>query len=196
MTNYADLRPHLQTGDIVLFSGKGGISEIIKRLSCSKWSHVGMVVRSDEWDMVLLWESVIVSVTPDVETGKTGQGVQLVPLSGTLGSYYGEASVRQIKTPLLPSQRKTLEAFRHEMTGRPYEQNHFELLRAVVDDFGTQNTRNLSSLFCSELVAEAFQRMGLLPESPASNEYTPADFSDGARVPIVTHGPELPVARG
>ncbi|MEZ5578085.1 MAG: hypothetical protein R3F40_00820 [Candidatus Competibacteraceae bacterium] len=33
------------TGDILLFSGKGGISEGIKFFTLSKWSHVGMVYK-------------------------------------------------------------------------------------------------------------------------------------------------------
>jgi hypothetical protein len=37
---------------------------------------------------------------------------------------------------------------------------------------------DLTSLFCSELVAEAYQRLGLLDESTPSNEFTPADFSE------------------
>jgi hypothetical protein len=39
---------------------------------------------------------------------------------------------------------------------------------------------DLSSLFCSELVAESYQVMGLLPagkKDKPSNEYVPADFS-------------------
>jgi hypothetical protein len=35
----------------------------------------------------------------------------------------------------------------------------------------------LSSLFCSELVAEVYQKMGLLTEKLPSNEYIPKDFS-------------------
>ena len=36
----------------------------------------------------------------------------------------------------------------------------------------------MSSLFCSELLAEAYQRMLLLSEDMPSNEYTPADWSE------------------
>jgi len=35
----------------------------------------------------------------------------------------------------------------------------------------------LSSLFCSEYVAESFIRVGLLPKNPPSNAYTPQDFN-------------------
>ena len=42
---YQDIRSQLKTGDILLFSGKGGISEGIKFFTLSKWSHVGMVYK-------------------------------------------------------------------------------------------------------------------------------------------------------
>ena len=57
-----------------------------------------------------------------------------------------------------------------------------ELLRAAWDRLGgLSRSEDLSSLFCSELVAEAYQAMGLLDEPPRglpSNEYVPIDFSD------------------
>lgn len=40
------------------------------------------------------------------------------------------------------------------------------------------NKEYISSLFCSELVAEAYQKMGLLTEKLPSNEYIQKDFSE------------------
>jgi hypothetical protein len=57
---------------------------------------------------------------------------------------------------------------------RPYEQKRLQLLRA---SRRRNRTKDLSSFFCSEFVAEAYQRMGLLPPKPPSNNYTPRDFS-------------------
>jgi hypothetical protein len=71
---------------------------------------------------------------------------------------------------------------RKELSRKPYERSQIELLKAAYDGFGGASSgEDLSSLFCSELVAEGYQAMGLLPEFPAglpSNEYTPIDFSD------------------
>ena len=188
---YDDIRPGLQTGDIVLFSGKGSISDIIKRVTACKWSHVGMVLKSEDWDMALLWESTTLSNIADLESGVPRQGVQLVPLSARLASYDGEVSIRALTTPLISSQRETLKAFRKEMTGRAYEEDKLELARSAYDGWGGGNREDLSSLFCSELVAEAFQRIGLLSEAIPSNEYTPKDFSTEARKVMNTHGPEV-----
>ena len=43
--------------------------------------------------------------------------------------------------------------------------------------FLRNDEEDLSSLFCSELVAEAYQRMGILDPERSSSEYTPDDFS-------------------
>ena len=67
---YGNIRPTLETGDIVLFSGKGGISTGIKWITNSKWSHVGMVLKLTQFDAVLIWESTTLSDIKDIESGK------------------------------------------------------------------------------------------------------------------------------
>ena len=55
-----------------------------------------------------------------------------------------------------------------------------------------QNTHeDLSSLFCSELVAAAYQRMGLIKNDRPSNTYTPDDFSSARDASILNEGVEL-----
>ncbi len=193
MQPYFDLRESIQTGDIILFSGKGGISTGIKWMTNSPWSHVGMALRITGWDLVMLWESTTLSNIRDVETGEEKQGVQLVPLSERLKRYDGAVCVRHLIVDRDNSMLSKLEAFRHDMKGRPYEKSKIELLKAAYDGPLGLNQEDLSSLFCSELVAEAYQRMGLLPNSPHSNEYTPKDFSQEKELLLLKGrlGPEI-----
>ena len=72
---------------------------------------------------------------------------------------------------------KKLDALRKELRGRPYEQNYAELFKSAYDFMSGANEEDLSSLFCSELVAEAYQQLGMLKNQKPSNEYVPADFS-------------------
>ena len=55
LASYHEIRTELKTGDIVLFSGKGGISAGIKWGTLSRWSHVGMILSLDEYDFVTIW---------------------------------------------------------------------------------------------------------------------------------------------
>lgn len=201
---YVDIRDELASGDLILFSGKGRISGAIKWFTAGRWSHVGIVHRIDSHDMVLLWESTTLTSLRDVETGRAMHGVQTVPLSERIRQYQGEMALRKLVAPeegeTSGSFPRLLSALRREFAGRPYERSKLQLLRSALDGPGWFENReeDLSSFFCSELVAEAYQRMGLLLE-PAeggrpSNEYVPEDFGaarslqleDGYRL-----GPEI-----
>jgi hypothetical protein len=188
--SYADLRSGLKTGDILLFSGKGGISDGIKFFCGSKWSHVAMVYRILDGleDSVFCWESTTLSNIPDAETGKLTKGVQRVELSERLERCFAagyEVSVRKLNQKLDMNMLKALDDFRRKISGRPYEKNRLELIKSAYDGWLGQNKEDLSSLFCSEMVAEAYQRMGLLPETISSNEYTPKDFSDERKLSLL-----------
>ena len=108
----------------------------------------------------------------DIETGKVTQGIELLPLKEKVFSgWYSRVAVRQLKN-ITDKKReemtKHLLDFKKELGERPYEKKKLELIRSALDfheDFLTflkNEEEDLSSLFCSELVAAAYQRMGLL----------------------------------
>ena len=186
----------LDTGDIVLFSGKGAVSHGIKWFTVSRWSHLGVVLRLPERENLLLWESLTKGYMVDVEHGEIRRGVQLVDLARRIASYDGGVAVRRLDIQRTDEMQRAVDRLREELAGRPYEQSNIELIRAAVDIKPiklTENVEDLSSIFCSELVAETYQRMGLLPEDIPSNEYTPHDFSADRTLPLVTGslGPEI-----
>ncbi len=193
---YSEIRDELKTGDIVLFSGKGGISAGIKWGTLSRWSHVGMILSLDEYDFVTIWESTTLSNISDLDYQKPRKGVQLVPLSSRVNKYKGDIAIRQLGDVEFNSDNvKDLMQLRREVTGREYEKDTLELIKAAYDGPFGHNEEDLSSLFCSELVAEAYQRLGLLDEEKPSNEYTPADFSDKRGLELLEGnlGPEIMV---
>ncbi len=174
---YDRARNQLKTGDILLFSGNGLFSRIIQLGTLSPWSHVGMVLNIAEWDMVLCWESTSLGSLEDVNSGRATQGVQLVPLRERIATYDGRVSTRRLLEPLDEKQCATLREFRKSMRGLPYETHHVELAMAALDFTNIEFGEDLSSLFCSELIAEAMRRVGVLGLDKLSNEYTPSDFA-------------------
>ncbi|QDT98675.1 C40 family peptidase [Gimesia aquarii] len=188
MPRYEEIRDQFKTGDIILFSGKGAFSSMIKLFSGGKWSHIGMVIRLPDFDdAVLLWESTTLTNTSDVEFNSSIKGVQLVALSERISRYAGEISLRPLNKPINESMYSDLSQLRHKLSRRPYERDELELLRSAWDGIAGANSEDLSSVFCSELVAEAYQSMGLLPEPPVglpSNEYTPLDFSEARELKL------------
>ncbi len=177
--DYNEIRKILDTGDMVLFSGKGPISNMIKVMTRSKWSHVGMVIKIKEWDMVLLWESTTLSSIKDLQSGTIRQGIQLVPLSERIKAYKGKIGIRLLNVYRTASMKANLSLLRREIAGRPYEEDKIELFKSVYKYY--PGAEDLSSLFCSESFAEGYQRMNLLEEPPKgfpSNKYSPARLAD------------------
>lgn len=173
-----DSTPKLKTGDIVLFSGHGPISTGIKIGTASRWSHVGMIVRIADFDMVAVWESTTLKTVKDSKSTYV-KGVQLNQLRERIIQYNGDIAIRRLEGIEFSSEDlKKLSELRRELTGRPYEKNKLDLIKAAYDGPGGANKEDLSSIFCSELVAEAYQTLGLLPETLASSEFVPADFSE------------------
>lgn len=176
---YNEIRTQLKTGDIVLFSGSSPISHGIKLLTFSKWSHIGMVFKLPEIDTIFLWEATTGSNIADAIDGKIKHGVRLVLLSERIQTYQGEVAIRQLNGfDMTQDQHRSLMQLRNQLKNKRYEENELELMKSAFDGpFGT-NQEDLSSLFCSELVAEAYQCLGLLDESIPSNEYIPKDFAE------------------
>ncbi len=180
---YATLRRTLKTGDLVFFAGRGLVSDSIKAVTDSRWSHVAMVMVLPEYDFVCLWESTTLSNLKDLNLGHSHEGVQLVPLSTRLRHYEGDMALRKLEDVRLGKRDlQKLMALRRRLSGRPYEESTLELMTAAYDGPLGEQKENLSSLFCSELVAETYQALGLIRcgrKDKSSNEYTPADFSEG-----------------
>lgn len=180
--------PKLQTGDLVLFSGATSSGAIIKFFDRAQFSHIGIITRTKYSSQVLVWEaSTNKAGLVDVESGKVRRGVELLPLKNKIFSgWYNRVAIRQL-TGIEDDKRQEiyeeLLKFRKEVQGRPYEKNKSELILSAIDfqedylSFLRNTKEDLSSLFCSELVAAAYQRMGLLDDKRLSNEYTPDDFA-------------------
>src|SRR5688500_18814624 len=103
LERYEKLRSSIRTGDCILFSGKGRESNLIKRVTISKFSHVGMAlwltpVSTDEPRLFLI-ESTTLNTVPDI-SGSYRRGVQMIPLAQRLEGYEGEAWWLPLKQPL------------------------------------------------------------------------------------------------
>ena len=123
----------------------------------------------------------------DLESGEVRRGVELLPLrSKVFSGWYNRVAIRRL-TGISDEKReemyRKLLLFRKEVQGRPYEKSNLELIRSAFDfheehlSFLKNTKEDLSSLFCSELVAEAYKRMHLIETDKHSNEFTPDDFS-------------------
>jgi len=178
MCKYNDNRDNLDTGDIVLYSGSGPFSRLIQFGCMSKWSHVGMVVRSNELGVVLVYQSTTIDKVKDYLDGELKNGVQINQLSESIATYSGDVAVRRLQDyERTPEVLQALNSLRIEYRDRPYEADKMELIKAAYDGAFGKNIPDVSTLFCSELVAECLKVMGGHDCAIPSNEFTPEDFA-------------------
>lgn len=180
---YARVRDQLKTGDLILFSGHTVAARAVRWFTRSPWSHIGMVVRLPEYaDTPLLWESTRASPVADIHCGRILDGVQLVSLDAKVATYPGVVAVRRLMGVQSCRERsERLETLLEEWSAQPYRNLVKKNLLAWWQ--GPEAVHMSRGGFCSELVAEVYQQLRLLPRDKPSMRYTPSDF-----------GPETPLS--
>ena len=107
---YNTIRESVRTGDVFAFSGKGRTSNVIKRVTNSQYSHVGMALwitpMHSQLSRLFIIESTTLNDIPDV-SGEYRRGVQMVPLAQRLEGYDGDCWWVPIKVPILDDDEKT-----------------------------------------------------------------------------------------
>lgn len=162
---YESIRPQLKTGDILLFSGRGFASNLIKLATWSKFSHVA-TVKVGKNGLRYCWESTTMN--------KGESGVQSTPLCEKLREYNGRVWVRRLHIGRGPEFYQAVDAYDLDIGGTRYESNLWELAGAAMP---WRNTVDFTTIFCAEKEAEFLKRVGAIKTGLPSNEFTPADFS-------------------
>jgi hypothetical protein len=181
----------LKTGDLVLFSGEGPARGLFKWFGRPAWMHVGLVLRGPEDSEPLLWEAAREGPRP---------GTLVVRLAQRMAGFRGRMSVRCLNRPLASAQCQRLDALRREMAARPRARGLLDLMGAAEDGWLGARRDNLGDPTDAELVAEAYQRLGLLPDvahgGVLPGEYRPRQFAEGHGLELKSGyalGPELPL---
>jgi len=175
--DYANVRNQIQPSDVIAFSGKGSVSEVIKQATRSTVSHVG----------VILEPQLLIEGGPQEESSlqimeSTPRGVRIRQLSDLIKSYSG----KMWWLPLSDAVREKMDLrkfhyFLLSQEHKPYDvpQAIKSALDALDDDLRlgqvTHNIEDFSRLFCSELVAAALEASGAISHLNAS-EVTPIDL--------------------
>jgi hypothetical protein len=191
---YSDIREELKVGDVIAFSGKGRVSNLIKFATRSDISHVGIVLESNSPElghMVHIIESTSIATTPDIITKELFKGVQIQQLSRRIEHADGQVYHCPLKRELEECQRiRMVDWLRYKHT----ERTPYDTIQALgsgldlLDGLGLENEPDFSSLFCSELVAKAYQVAGILSKDINPSEQTPEDIMN---LDILERGSEI-----
>lgn len=179
---FENICKQLHTGDLVFFHGGSWKSQVIRWFTFSEWSHVGIVLRLP--GKLLLLESVATEDhIHDFITEKPRTGVRLINLlDAAFSSHTKYMAVLKIEWPdhdIFTSAHEALVRFIQDEHGKPYESDWTTLLKLVFNFRPlAPNQLDTREYYCSELVAEAYKHMDLLPSDFNSSDTSPATFFD------------------
>lgn len=169
VVSYASIRNQVKPGDVIAYGGTGTISNVIKMATKHPCSHVETVMQSiynDKGDRVNL---AIGSTS--LGTGKSG--VKVRRLSECVESYDGK--IWWLALSDFSRNTLNMDAFLTFLLAQ--KDKDYDVAQAIGSAFDMffENDEDFSRLFCSELIAGAFEAGGLLTKINAS-ELTPADI--------------------
>lgn len=163
---YTDARKTMKPGDVLAFGGEGFLSDAIKFVTGCPASHVGVVLQTN---IPTLEGHIINQIIESTSIGGGFAGVRINRVSDHIRDYKGEIWC-------LPLARKFDQgmffSFLLDQVGKKYDAP--QALGSALD-FIPDNREDLDRLFCSELIAAAFEKVGIIGEINAS-EQTPADI--------------------
>lgn len=186
-----------RSGDLWLFTGRKLADRAIRAATNSPVNHVAMVLAIDDLPP-LLWHAELGKSLPDVWAGRTQRGAQLHLLVDAVTTWvhrYGQrAYFRQLDPPATPEMENSALAVVNERDGSRFPTTPRLVSRWLRGRFRRQ--ASLEDLYCAEVVALTYQRMGLLDDRRPANWYDPGRFWSGDGLELLggaTLGPEIAV---
>jgi len=185
------------TGDVWLFRGPSGADRAIRVFTNAPVNHAAMVVALDDLPP-LLWHTELGQSVESVWTGERHRGAQLNRLDEALTvwtqKYRQLAYVRQLDAVITREMEDALLRVVAEYEGRPFPRT-----RRLVGKWLSGRLRRDASeqaVYCAELVAITYARMGLLDARAPANWFDPGRFWSGDRLVLAGGarlGPEIAV---
>jgi hypothetical protein len=171
---YAEVRESMSEGDVLLFSGEGFVSSLVRWATRSNLSHAGLITYWPDW----VSKRKRVMVTDSTQIGGR-LGVATRPLSELLATYQG--CVWWL--PLSQDCRSRVNERALQLYLRQAQRLKYDLAGCVRAGFRAVFRRNLAPVgeserrvFCSEFAAFALEHAGV-HDFPNCSLVTPADLA-------------------
>ena len=191
-----DALAEARTGDVWLFRGRSVADRAIRLFTNAPVNHVGVVLAIDDLPP-LIWHAELGASMPNVWTGDRVRGAQLHHLERAVSVWthrYGQDPwFRQIDIDATTEMENAALAVVAEYSGRS-----FPSPASLAKHWLTGRVRrqvSLTDIYCAELVAVTYERMGLLGDERPPNWYDPGRFWSGDRLDLLgaSLGPEIHV---
>ncbi len=185
-TSFADASGEARTGDVWLFRGTSLADKAIRTATNSPVNHVAMVIAIEDLPP-LVWHAELGHSIPDVWTGTHQRGAQLHLLDDAVRTWcnrYGQqAFTRQISLDVTSAQEDEALRVVNEFDGRQFPRTGSLVKRWLMGR--ARKPATLEYLYCAELVAITYERMGLLEPRRPANWYDPGKFWSGDKLPLI-----------
>jgi hypothetical protein len=175
-----------RTGDIWLFRGPTTADRAIRLATNSPVNHVAMAVVLDDLPP-LLWHTELGRSVDDVWSGDRHRGAQLNLMRDALPVWidtYGQrAFVRDLDAPITREMEDALLGVINRLNGRPFPRT-IRLARSWLAG-RVRRSVSVEMIYCAELVAISYDRMGLLGRQRPANWFDPGRFWSGDDLELV-----------
>lgn len=98
---------------------------------------------------------------------------------------YSKLVYRRLNYHLNEDEIECLEDFAQKVRGKKYKMNLVKICRTKSKRDAAEEIKENKSYFCSELIASAYKRIGLLPEDVSATQYWPSAFSARANMELM-----------
>jgi hypothetical protein len=159
------------TGDLLLFRAKSVASKLQRMVTKADYDHVALILKYASGRIGLLEATGL-------------DGVNIV-MWDTFMRYewhklYSRLIYRKLDVERTPNFLIDLEEFIKEVKGKRYRISAGKIMGRKAD----RPPATEKGFFCSELVAAAYKRVGLLPQDIPSSKYWPGDFAEIKVLPL------------
>jgi hypothetical protein len=193
----ADAAHQARSGDLWLFTGRKLADRAIRAATNSPVNHVAMVLALDDLPP-LLWHAELGRAATDVWSASKQRGAQLHRLEDAVMAWvhrYGQiAYFRQLDPIATTAMEDAALEVVDEMNGRKFPSTPG--LAAHWLKGRIRKKSSLEAVYCAEVVAITYERMGLLEGNRPVNWYDPGRFWSGDRLELLGDarlGVEIPV---
>lgn len=184
--SYEDASHLTATGDVWLFRGASKADKAIRTFTNSPVNHVGIVLALEDMPP-LLWHAELGKSIPDVWSGGHTRGAQLHRLEHAVGTWvhkYGQKPwMRQIDITVDRDAETAALRTVAELSGRTFPRTGALAKRWLLGRIN--KAVPLNDLYCAEVVAITYERMGLLEPTRPANWYDPGSFWSGDQLELV-----------
>ncbi len=181
----ADAAALTSTGDLWLFQGKSAADRAIRLFTNSPVNHVAVTLAIEDLPP-LLWHAELGMSTEDVWAGQPQRGAQLHRLTEAVTTWvdkYGQRPYfRQLDTVVTRDMEDEFLRVVNEWNGHRFPRTGSLVRRWLSGRI--RRSVPLEDVFCAELAAITYQRMGLLGSERPVNWYDPGRFWSGDRLEL------------